>query len=118
MLMAGADPNGRRGSIYKTPLVLASRKGHIDIIRLLLSNGADLNACPPALKFAALDGKADIIRVLLEAGADPEAVDPEGRDATCVAKTCQCLRLIEEARDAKKTEKELAEFNQYKYGGK
>ena len=57
-----------------TPLISASRKGHEDIVRILLEHGADTNAQgkqgQSALLVASLRGHERIVRILLENGAD------------------------------------------------
>ncbi|MBN3272224.1 CSKI2 protein, partial [Polyodon spathula] len=56
-----------------TPLHLASRNGHKDIIRLLLKAGIDINRTTKsgtALHEAALYGKTEVVRLLLDAGID------------------------------------------------
>ncbi|XP_062269734.1 caskin-2-like isoform X2 [Platichthys flesus] len=54
-----------------TPLHLASRNGHKDIIKLLLKAGIDINRSTKAgtsLHEAALYGKTEVVRLLLDAG--------------------------------------------------
>ncbi|NXN95438.1 CSKI1 protein, partial [Rhinopomastus cyanomelas] len=58
-----ADPDGT------SPLHLAAKNGHIDIIRLLLQAGIDINRqtkAGTALHEAALCGKTDVVRLLLD----------------------------------------------------
>ncbi|XP_041757464.2 caskin-2 isoform X4 [Coregonus clupeaformis] len=58
---------------FNTPLHLAARNGHKDIIRLLLKAGIDINRATKAgtaLHEAALYGKTEVVRQLLEAGID------------------------------------------------
>ncbi|PQE19053.1 ankyrin repeat protein [Rutstroemia sp. NJR-2017a WRK4] len=70
--------SGRGG---KTPIQLAAEKGRLEIVKLLLKHGAQVNA-PPAPRFGktALQAAAccespalDIIQILLEEGADVNA---------------------------------------------
>ena len=50
----------------------AARKGHKDVVELLLKNGADIHAENDyALRMAAWNGHKDIVELLLENGADP-----------------------------------------------
>uniref|UniRef100_G1RDA4 CASK interacting protein 1 n=1 Tax=Nomascus leucogenys TaxID=61853 RepID=G1RDA4_NOMLE len=59
------DPNGT------SPLHLAAKNGHIDIIRLLLQAGIDINRqtkSGTALHEAALCGKTEVVRLLLDSG--------------------------------------------------
>ncbi|KAL1277601.1 hypothetical protein QQF64_024274 [Cirrhinus molitorella] len=63
----GSDSN------CNTPLHLAARNGHKDIIRLLLKAGIDINRTTKAgtaLHEAALYGKTEVVRLLLDNGVD------------------------------------------------
>ncbi|XP_052407986.1 caskin-2 isoform X1 [Carassius gibelio] len=56
-----------------TPLHLAARNGHKDVIRLLLKAGIDINRTTKAgtaLHEAALYGKTEVVRLLLDNGVD------------------------------------------------
>uniref|UniRef100_A0A8C9UWT2 Caskin-2 n=1 Tax=Scleropages formosus TaxID=113540 RepID=A0A8C9UWT2_SCLFO len=56
-----------------TPLHLAARNGHKDIIRMLLKAGMDINRTTKAgtaLHEGALYGKTEVVRLLLDAGID------------------------------------------------
>ncbi|XP_066497962.1 caskin-2 isoform X3 [Hoplias malabaricus] len=58
---------------FNTPLHLAARNGHKDIIRLLLKAGIDINRVTKAgtaLHEASLYGKTEVVRLLLDAGID------------------------------------------------
>ncbi|XP_048025999.1 caskin-2 isoform X5 [Megalobrama amblycephala] len=69
MVVALLEGNGRDN----TPLHLAARNGHKDIIRLLLKAGIDINRTTKsgtALHEAALYGKTEVVKLLLEAGID------------------------------------------------
>jgi hypothetical protein len=68
-----------------TPLMHASNEGHVEAVKLLLSNGAELGLEDAdgmqALHFAAEAASAECCRVLFEAGADPSAMDHFDRGA-------------------------------------
>ncbi|XP_052467268.1 caskin-2-like isoform X18 [Carassius gibelio] len=69
MVVALLEGNGRDN----TPLHLAARNGHKDIIRLLLKAGIDINRTTKsgtALHEAALYGKTEVVNLLLDAGID------------------------------------------------
>jgi ankyrin repeat protein len=78
-IQAGADVNVR----YKygfTPLLIASRNGHTEIVRLLLTANADVNAPDKTNGFTPLwkasqKGHTEIVKLLLTARADVNAVD-------------------------------------------
>ncbi|XP_067860465.1 caskin-2-like isoform X2 [Heptranchias perlo] len=58
---------------FTTPLHLAAKNGHKDIIRLLIKAGIDANRVAKtgtALHEAALCGKTEVVRLLLDAGID------------------------------------------------
>ncbi|XP_029015795.1 caskin-2-like isoform X3 [Betta splendens] len=60
-------------SAFTTPLHLAARNGHKDIVLLLLKAGIDINKTAKsgtALHEASLYGKTEVVRLLLDAGVD------------------------------------------------
>ena len=95
LLDGGADPNvaDRMG---RTPLHIASQAGSLELVRKLVSKGADLNARtaristpdpgffrPPSgeqtpLLLAAKFNQVDVMRVLIEAGADTKLKAQDG----------------------------------------
>ena len=93
---------------FKPTLHLALQKvagrGHEALTRLLLAEGADVNATPSGetspLYRAADSGKAHIVAALLEYGADTEARDRNKRTAIFVAANknhCPCLKILLDA---------------------
>ena len=86
LLAAGADLDAR--SYYgNTALMVAARRGHADIVDLLLAQpGIDINAKSgryslTALAAAAQNGHAAVVRQLLAAGADVDAKTYNGATA-------------------------------------
>jgi hypothetical protein len=84
---ANIDVNSKKSvDLYEfTALETASRRGHAEIVRLLLKAGADVNAKDQfggtALTAASFRGRPEIVRLLLSAGADPFIRNKEGKRA-------------------------------------
>ena len=73
----GEDVNAWSG-YHGTPLRAASNKGHIDVVRVLLDHGADVNTIDKKntpLCLAYDGGHLEIMQLLLEHGADVDAWD-------------------------------------------
>ena len=85
----GANVNADRDKYANTALHLASSRGHLDIVRLLLTEGADItiadNDGMTALHWASSRGHLDIVRLLLTEGADITIADNNGRTALILA---------------------------------
>ena len=80
-LAAGADPNAIGANGF-TALCMAAHDGDLDVARLLLDGGANVNAARPesgytALHFAAERGHVGVARLLLDRGADVGAATYE-----------------------------------------
>lgn len=70
--------------VNHSPLHLASRNGHKNVVEVLLAAGINVNLLTPsgtALHEAALCGKDIVVRTLLDYGADLDATDCDGRTA-------------------------------------
>lgn len=74
------------GGTGYSPLVYASRAGHVSCVEYLISQGADVNFCTramgsTALHRAAVQGHVEIVRILLGAGCDASIRDCDGMTA-------------------------------------
>lgn len=71
-------------TVSHSPLHLASRNGHKNVVDVLLAAGVNVNlltSSGSALHEAALHAKDAVVRTLLDHGADLDATDSEGRTA-------------------------------------
>jgi len=68
-----------------TPLHKASQFGHVEVVGLLISLGADIHkksfANYTALHFASQHGHIEVVKILLEKGADSAAILDNGKTA-------------------------------------
>ena len=70
----GANANKRNFFTRDTLLIEAADNGHVDMVKLLIENGADVNLKGEAwygpLHAAAANGHIEVVKILLENGAD------------------------------------------------
>jgi ankyrin repeat protein len=75
LLLKGADIDARDRH-GQTALMIASHRGHTDVVRFLIEHDADLNHTAKyhlsALMLAVIGGHEEIVRVLVASGADKE----------------------------------------------
>lgn len=81
-----SDPSRARGrGVHDLPaLYFPAISGHLDLVELLVSRGADVNDAAQAaapIHGAVMGGHADVVRWLLERGANPGLADYQGRSA-------------------------------------
>jgi len=112
MLAIGADPNGltvlfgRGPTGEATALMLAARRGHVDLAAMLVAHGADVNVCdtrsPSALHLACgewhivrLQRSPDVVAFLIESGAKVNAADSGGRTALHFAANRSYAELVQ-----------------------
>ncbi|OBT81856.1 hypothetical protein VE02_09788 [Pseudogymnoascus sp. 03VT05] len=83
LLDMGANVNARYGGIKGNALSIASRRGHIGVVKLLLQNKAPKIEMSPkgrtkydALRTATRSGHEAIVRLLIESGADVNTNGP------------------------------------------
>ena len=73
--------NIRDAAIYSTPLHFAAHRGYLDIVKLLLKAGAEVNALEnnssnsTPLHWAATGGHIEVVKLLVESGAELEVID-------------------------------------------
>ncbi|KAI9432202.1 ankyrin repeat-containing domain protein [Lactarius indigo] len=91
------DVNAEGGN-YGTPLHAAISKRDVEIVWLLLENGADLNIRDSwgqtPLYLASVEGFPDVVRSLLDRGVDVEALDSIGWTALHVAVVFGRLEVV------------------------
>ena len=79
-MRANVEDRGIKGDC--TPLMEAASGGHVDIVKLLITQGADVNAQSSAgntpLHYAACGGYTDVVKVLIEATANVEEHNENG----------------------------------------
>ena len=83
-----------------TPLILAASGGHVDVVRLLLENEAQLEATSErtkdtALSLACSGGKEEVVRVLLEKGANIEHRNVSDYTPLSLAASGGYIKIIE-----------------------
>ena len=76
LVSAGADVNTQRND-GRSALSIASEEGHTEVAKMLLDNGAQIGRTP--LFFAAANGDIEVVRALVSAGADVNARLSGGR---------------------------------------
>jgi ankyrin repeat protein len=83
LIARGADVQQQESEMQMSPLHYAAAHDEPDMVRILLENGADLNAENSfrwtPLFSAARMGSVETVQALLEAGAESDAVSAEGR---------------------------------------
>lgn len=97
LLESGADVN-QKNRFGMTPLYYASRNGYLEIVKLLLPAGANVNTATTdanyrelttdnvtSLQMASLNNHLEIVKLLLAAGADVNVVDGDGSAALSMA---------------------------------
>ncbi|PRD22884.1 UNVERIFIED_CONTAM: Ankyrin-3 [Trichonephila clavipes] len=90
LLDSGADIESKNGEYQATPLHGAVANYRLDVVRLLLSRSANVNAEDKGhqtpLHYAANTDRLDIVKSLVDAGADPSTTDDYGKTPLNIAK--------------------------------
>ncbi|MFL2544572.1 MAG: ankyrin repeat domain-containing protein [Longimicrobiales bacterium] len=100
LLSAGANFNSTTRLGSYTPLHLASKMGHGEVIRALLGNGQDPNITAISgmtpLHYAAASGSADAVDVLVGYGAQINAKEDDGKQTPLMfAAALNRIRVVE-----------------------
>ena len=89
LLIAGADINTKDNAIQTTPIALAANRGHLEVVKFLFSQGAQIDAVcnigTSALMIASAKGHLEVVRFLLNAGANHRLLDIKGFSALTFA---------------------------------
>ena len=87
----------------KTPLLYATREGHLDVVKLLLSSGAELEKADAdgvtPLLMAVLNGRLQLASFLIEQGANVHAADWYGETSLWAAVDIRDLDVAGPGRD-------------------
>ena len=98
LLAGGADPNAATAQ-GTTPLLVATRCGHVAVVEALVGAGANVNQAGAwgftPLMYAAIFGKTEIVRLLLTHDADPRPKDKRQETAYQHAVNEQRLEIAE-----------------------
>ena len=99
LIARGADVNAQERSHGQTALMWAFARGHIDIARALIEQGADIHARSDSgftpLLFAARHGDLEAVRLLLAQGADVNETAEDGSSVLHVATVRAHVELAE-----------------------
>eukprot|EP00038_Savillea_parva_P010623 m.191560 g.191560 ORF g.191560 m.191560 type:complete len:736 (-) comp18387_c0_seq1:22-2229(-) len=91
-------PLEKRTATGMTAVCLAATNGHMDVLRYLIDQGADVNVrCPDGctpLHLAILEEQVEVVKYLLEHGADRTAETPEGETPMDWAEDCEPILEI------------------------
>lgn len=99
LLQKGADPNIASSNDFKVaPLHSAAAISQIELVDILLGNGAKINAKQSsgvtALHSAAHNGATEIVKLLLQNGADENAKTEDGKSVLDFAKEGEFKEII------------------------
>jgi len=106
--VGGADVNAKDDWDGSTPLHAAADEGHTDVVRLLISKGAEINAQndegATALHKALFWGHKSVVELLVASGADVNAKDQDGITPLHEAVLSDYLWCVDEIIEANNTD--------------
>jgi len=95
---SGAELVNQKNIGGATPLLLACREGNLEIVKILIDNGANINATDnegwTPLMRAALAGKKDVVDLLMEKDTQAAAVNSIGESAIFHATSSDCNECL------------------------
>ena len=93
------DVHTRRSADNETPLHLASKRGHVKSVSLLIQHGADMSAQNQSgmtpLHLASREGQVEVTRMLIERGADVTAQNNDEETPLHLASSHGQLEVID-----------------------
>lgn len=100
LLKTGVNPNSKsRSSIEHTPILLATKLQKIETVKILIENGADVEAKNEsgltALKIAISSRNEQLIKILLESGANVNSKNDNNATPIMGASYWGLIRIIE-----------------------
>lgn len=99
LLEKGANVNAQDSKHQSTALMWAAHEGHTDAMKVLIKNGADIDAKrengDTALWFTAQKGQLDAMKILAAKGADLNVIGRNGLSALAVAQKNDHLHIVE-----------------------
>ena len=102
LLASGAGKNiNKQDDMKQTPLHMASDRGHLEAVKVLMAHGANLDVQDEdglsPLHTAVMCEHEDIVRVLVEGGADLDLLDVDGSSPAALADPGPIKELLEAA---------------------
>ncbi|MDH3997358.1 MAG: ankyrin repeat domain-containing protein [Desulfuromonadales bacterium] len=98
-LQQGAQVNQPEQKKASSALIFAAERGFVDIVKLLLSKGAEYNYQNnhdfSALQAASRNGHLEVVKLLVQVGADVDLMDESGRSALWFAADSDSLELLQ-----------------------